>query len=302
MNFHAGTFLDKDLMLRLEQMTVSAKSRIRGKMQGQRRSKQMGSSLDFADYRLYSPGDDFRQLDWNAYGRTGKPFIKLFLDEQELQVHLYVDTSKSMDFGSQGSDLRQNKFYYAKQLAACIGYVALAGYDRVGAYFFSKGMDASLPLLRGRGSAAKLIQFIAEAKPGKQGDIAESIMHPLSVPKQPGVTWLFSDFLYESGVEEAISYLRAANQEVVVVQILSPEEINPKLAGDLRLIDSESGAGKEVAMSAKVLKAYHSVLQQYTGSLQKLCHDQNIAYVMAATDNPVADTVFRLFRRSGVIS
>lgn len=290
---HSSTFLDKDLILRLEQMALSTKSRIRGTMQGQRRSKQMGASLDFADYRLYSPGDDFRQLDWNAYGRTGKPFIKLFLDEQELQVHLYMDSSKSMEFG--------NKFLYARQLAACIGYIALTGYDRVSARFFSDRIDAKLPLLRGRGSAPKLFQFLADARPTEQGDLSKALMHPMAIPTLPGLTWLFSDFLYESGVEETLSYLRAAGQEVVVVHVLSPEELNPSLSGELRLIDSESGTGKEVAMSGKVLKAYQSVLKQYTRSLQKLCFDHNIAYIQTTTDTTVAETVSRIFRSSGVV-
>lgn len=298
---HSNTFLDKDLMLRLEQMTLFTKGRIRGTMQGQRRSKLMGASLDFADYRLYSPGDDFRQLDWNAYARTGKPFIKLFLDEQELQVHLYIDGSKSMDFGLHEQGSRSNKFMYAKQLAACIGYIALAGYDRVGVRFFSDQMDAKLPLIRGKGAAPKLFQFLAEQQTCQQGDIAKAILHPMSTPVQPGLTWLFSDFLYETGVEEAVSYLRATGQDVVVVQILSPLEINPSYSGELRLVDSESGQGKEVAMSRKVIKNYQAVLQQYTSSLQRLCFDQNIAYMLVSTETPVAETVSRIFRHSGVV-
>lgn len=296
-----GSFLDKDLMLKLEQISLSAKSRVRGTMQGQRRSKQMGTSLDFADYRLYSPGDDFRQLDWNAYGRTGKPFIKLFLDEQELQLHLYIDASKSMSFGSGEQGSQGSKFRYARQLAACIGYIALIGYDRVSACFFSHEINEKLPMLRGRGSAPRLFQFLAESEPQEQGDIAKAVMHPMAIPKQSGVTWLFSDYLYKSGVEETLTYLRAAGQDVVVVQIFSPEEVNPLLSGDLRLVDSEWGEGKEVAMSGKVLKAYQSELQQYTRSLQKFCFEKDIAYILTTTDSSLTDTIFRLFRSSGVV-
>jgi uncharacterized protein (DUF58 family) len=107
-----GLQLDSSLMLRLDSLSLAAKNRIRGTMQGKRRSRQLGSSQEFADYRIYTPGDDTRQFDWNVFGRTGKPFIKQFMDEQELQVNVYIDCSKSMDFGEGTA----NKFLYARQL------------------------------------------------------------------------------------------------------------------------------------------------------------------------------------------
>ncbi len=300
----SGTNLvNANLLQRLEQLSVAAKSRIRGTMQGKRRSRGMGSSLDFADYRLYSPGDDIRQLDWNAYGRTGKPFIKLFLDEQELQVHVWVDASKSMDFGgpSQDFDTPLNKFAYARQLAACIGYIALNRYDRLNAAAFTDAVTGKLPPLRGKGSAPRLFDFWSAAVPGGQGDIGAVFRHPANLPKLPGMTWLLSDFLYSSGVEEALTYLLAARQEVVVLHILSPEEVDPSLSGELKLIDSESGSAKEVAMSGRVLQAYRSVLEQYTGSLQRFCYERGIAYIRCVTSIPPADLLQGQLRLAGVL-
>ncbi|MDP5273123.1 DUF58 domain-containing protein [Chengkuizengella axinellae] len=285
--------MDSTLLARLEQLKLNTRNRVRGKMQGKRRAEQMGSSLDFADYRLYSPGDDVRQLDWNAYGRTGKPFIKLFLDEQELQVNLYIDCSKSMDF--------DNKFLYARQLAASIGYIALAGYDRVSTHFFSDQVNASLPPIRGKGSFHRFLQFISKEIPRNKGDISKAILNPGAIPKKPGVTWIFSDFLYETGIEETISYLSAAGQQVVVVQILSPIEIKPNLSGDLQLIDSESHLGKEVAMSAKVLKMYEKELNSYTESLKKYCFDHLTDYFLVNTEKTISETVFQSFRASGIL-
>ncbi|WJH34622.1 DUF58 domain-containing protein [Paenibacillus sp. CC-CFT747] len=140
-------------------MSVAAKKRIRGTMQGKRRSRMLGSSMEFADYRMYTPGDDTRQLDWNVYGRTGKAFIKQFMDEQELQVHLYVDVSRSMDFGGTDSHPDHSKFLYARRLAACVGYITLAGYDRVGVKLFGEDMIGQLPVMRGKGSASRLLPF-----------------------------------------------------------------------------------------------------------------------------------------------
>ncbi|WP_248924543.1 DUF58 domain-containing protein [Paenibacillus hamazuiensis] len=296
--------LNPGLLLRLERMSLAAKRRIRGNMQGKRSSKQLGASLEFADYRLYSPGDDIRRFDWGAYARTGKPFIKQFMDEQELRVHLYVDCSRSMDFGGGGAgseQARASKFLYARQLAACIGYIALSGYDRVGVRLFGERIERELPLLRGKGSMPRLLGFLAEAETVPRGDLAQAVMRPGAVPRQPGMSWVFSDFLYESGVEESLGFLHAAGQEVVVVHILSEEEMNPKLSGDLRLIDSESGAGKEVAVTGRVLRDYRAAVHQYSQGLKRFCHERNMAYMLLTTGTPVEDAVQRSLRENGLL-
>lgn len=349
-----GTLLfpDPQDLLRLERLALVSKSRVRGSMQGRRRSRQAGSSLEFADYRLYAPGDDTRQLDWNVFGRTGKPFIKQFLDERELQVHLYLDCSRSMDFGGDGGFLGSggsaeaaaagpggeaqaaaggtaapnpdaplpvrdspagppsasptvprsgNKFLHARRLAAAVGYMALAGYDRAGVRFFGERVSRELPQLRGKGSASRLFAFLEETRPEAAGDIAAALMTPLAVPKQPGMAWVFSDFLYESGVEEALAYLQAARQEVIAVQVLSPEEVAPELFGDLRLVDSESGTGKEVALSPKVLGAYREAVRTYTDGLASFCRERGMGYICAVTDVPAMETINRLFRSGGLV-
>ncbi len=296
-------FLEPELMLRLEQTTIAAKKRIRGSMQGKRRSKQLGSSLEFADYRLYTPGDDIRRFDWNVYARTGKPFIKQFMDEQELQVHLYVDSSKSMDYGIAAA----NKFTYARRLAACIGYIALSGFDQVSARFFGGQTDHHMPLMQGKGSVHRLFPFLADAQIEPMGDYTpsstssflSSMGNPSALPRQAGMSWILSDFLAESGVEEALMRLSAAGQEIVVVQLLSPEELNPALSGDLRLIDSESGEGKEVALSGHVLRTYRETVRLYTHGLQKYCHERNLGYMLVSTSTPLIETVTRSFHEIG---
>ncbi|GIP36680.1 DUF58 domain-containing protein [Paenibacillus sp. J2TS4] len=290
--------IPEDVLLRLERSSLWAKGRIRGTMQGKRRSKQMGSSLDFADYRLYTPGDDIRQLDWNAYGRTGKPFIKLYMDEQELQVSLYVDGSASMSFAASSRGV--NKYLYARQLAGCVGYAALCGYDRVGIGMFSNQLYARLPMMRGKASARRLFNFLAQTEARGTGDIT-ALCHPSALPRRPGMCWVFSDFLYETGVEQALSSLLAAQQEVVVVQVLSPEELNPDLYGDLRLIDVESGGGKEVAISGKIIQQYKAAIRQYTETLRKYCYERGIAYQLALTDTPLSTMATETFRRSGLL-
>ncbi|MDD9269995.1 DUF58 domain-containing protein [Paenibacillus sp. GCM10023248] len=295
--------LEPALMRRLDQLAIAAKNRIRGTMQGRRRSKDMGSSLEFADYRLYTPGDDTRQLDWHAYGRTGKPFIKLFMDEQELQVNLWLDASESMNFGGRAMDRARagTKWDYALQLAAGIGYLSLGRYDRVSAGAFATVMTKQLRPLRGKGSALRLFEFLGSCSAQGPGDIGAVFRNGAVLPRQPGMTWLFSDFLYEDGVEEALKYLLAAKQEVVVVQVLAREELSPGLSGELRLIDSESGEAREVAMSGKVLQAYSEAAQAYIQSLRAFCHGRGITYLLAVTDVPVSDFLLGELRRSGLV-
>ncbi|RAV19752.1 DUF58 domain-containing protein [Paenibacillus contaminans] len=292
-------FLPEDVLRKLERCVIAGKSRIRGTMQGRRRSRELGSSLEFADYRLYSPGDDIRRLDWHAYGRTGKPFIKLFTDEQEMQVHLLIDASASMAFTAGGG--AQSKFEHAKHLAAAVGYAALCGYDSADVSLFGSSITSRLPLLRGKGAAGRMFEFLRQAPPEREGDLRKALTQPAAMPRQPGMTWIFSDFLFEDGVEETLKTLLAAKQEVVVVQVLAEEEWNPQLSGDLRLLDIETGMGKEVAISRKVLDVYRETVKQYTESLRRFCRERGITYEFVLTSAPLAETVVQGFRRSGLI-
>lgn len=336
-------FLPQNLLARLERVTLLTRHRVRGTMQGKRRSGQLGSSLEFADYRPYSPGDDLRRLDWHAYGKTGRPYVKLYLDEQELQVSLYVDASASMGFvqgygiggtgegvgerpaagaGNDGHSAHSgfsssggfppkggvsangghpSKFRYACQLAACVAYASLCSYDRVGVQLFGEGITARLPMCRGKGSIFRVMDFLEQARLEQTGDIASVFMKPASLPTRPGVAWVFSDFLFSSGVEEAVKALLAAHQEVRLVQVLAPEELEPVLAGDLRLVDCETGAGKEVAVSAKVLQAYREAAAGYTHWLERFCREHGAGYDLALTSASLEETVLGSFRRAGMV-
>lgn len=296
-------FLPQALLPKLERLALRTGYRIRGTQAGRRRSGQTGNSLEFADYRPYAPGDELRKLDWRAYAKTGRPYVKLFLDEQELPVSLYVDASASMSFQASGmpSPGVADKFLYARQLAACIGYAALCGYDRVGLQLFGETVISRLPMLRGKGSLFRLAEHLARAQTEPKGDMASVFMKPASLPRRPGQTWVFSDFLFPSGVEESIQALLAARQEVRIVQVLSPEEWAPSLSGDLRLIDCETGLGKEVAVTGAVLEAYQKAVRQYTGALERFCREKGVSYCLALTSASLEDTVLSGFRQTGML-
>lgn len=327
------------LLPRLERLSLMSGRRVRGTAQGKRRSGSFGASLEFADYRQYSPGDDIRRFDWSVYSRTGRPFVRQYWDEQELPISLYLDVSASMDYrgaggattsgqaaglhsetstaegSTNGSALGgiisqergvsgDSKLHYAKQLAAAVGYIALAGSDRVQAYLFNSKVEASLPPLRSKAAAVKLFSFIQSVNAGGAGNMASALGSAQSMPRQPGMAWIFSDLWLEGGLEElkqSLEMLQAARQEIVLVHVLSSEELNPRLSGDLRLIDIELGTGKEVAITGKILEKYLAALERYTEGISRYCNERGIRYVMAPCDQLLETGIFETLRKTGAI-
>lgn len=324
------------ILPRLERLSIMSERRVRGMAQGKRRSGSFGASLEFADYRQYSPGDDIRRFDWSVYSRTGRPFVRQYWDEQELPVSLYIDVSASMDhrgagdagpheetsgvqFAAEGSSRRgesggivssvrgataDSKLLYAKRLAAAVGYMALAGSDRVQAYLYHSKVKAWLPPLRGKPAAVKLFSFIQAAKAGGTGSMADALSSAQFMPRQPGMTWVFSDLWLEGGVEEleqGLSRLQAARQEVVLVHVLSEDELNPRLSGDLRLVDIELGTGKEVAITGKVLDRYKKALERYLGDISRLCSERGVRYVLAPCHRSLETGIIEVLRKTGAI-
>ncbi|NIK75482.1 uncharacterized protein (DUF58 family) [Paenibacillus castaneae] len=299
-------FPDVSLLSQLERMRIAAGTRIKGMLAGKRRSSSLGGSQEFADYRPYAPGDDIRRLDWNVYGRTGRAYMRQYWDEQELHVSMYVDVSRSMNFGGG----RNNKLHYAVRFAACVGYAALSGDDRVSIKLFAEQIQKELPPLHGRVSSTKLFQFLAEAmsrteqsEPRKgnmeaawgMSALDSSMAAPFKVagalPRRSGAAWIFTDAMFEHGVEETIISLLAAGQRVVLVHLLSPDELSPELNGELKLIDSELGTGKEVAIGHKILTDYRQAVGNYRNELQRICAERGVVYIFVNTETPLEQTV-----------
>lgn len=312
-------FPDSGLMPALDRSSIASGGRIRGTLAGKRRSYALGGSQEFADYRPYVPGDDVRRIDWNVYGRTGKAYLRQYWDEQELHVHLYLDVSRSM-LGTEGST--ESKLLYALRLAACVGYVALGGDDRlVLRQFDETGSKAELGALRGRSSTRKLFRYLADAHRAGIAHLNSGEVEPLpeaaaiqsldlsaafrtagALPRRSGAAWLFTDGMYERGLEETLQALRAAGQSVVVVAVLSPEELNPGLTGELRLIDSELGTGKEVAISSAVLSCYREEIDAHIGEWKRICGENGAAFLALNTGMPLRDALGRLMSLPGMLS
>ncbi|PWK12833.1 DUF58 domain-containing protein [Tumebacillus permanentifrigoris] len=288
------TLLSPALLARLERLRLQARETpsLRG---GSRRTRQIGTSIEFAEYRPYIPGDDLRHLDWRAYARLHRLFLKTFLDERDALLYLYVDVSQSMAFGG--------KLHLAQQLAAALGYLALAGADRVEGAVFAEKVLARTPRLTGKPSAYRLfetLQNIHAREFGEQGTL--SWLSRGGVPREPGLVVVLSDFLFTDGYVESLRRLQTGRNQVVVVQILSADELDPAFAGDLHLIDSETGLGRDVSISPHVVQKYKLAVSQYTAGLQDFCRRRGMHYVLLSAEDSVEDAVFRRLMPTGVVS
>lgn len=317
-------FPDTDLLAEVERLRLAGGNRRRGTMAGKRRSSVLGGSQEFADYRPYVPGDDIRRLDWNVYGRTGRAYIRQYWDEQELHAAMYVDISPSMLFTGGAP---YTKLQYALRLASLISYAALSGEDKVEIRLFNQSrIIGSLPTMHGRTSFMKLYRFMAERYRGngylpdegqetkseeyaveigasaQELDLSLAFRNPGALPRRSGITWLFTDAMFERGIEETLLTLAAAGQQVVLVQLLSPEELRPEWTGELNLIDSELATGKEVAVSERLLKQYREEVAHYRERLRILCSERGADYAFVDTGRPVQDIIREFAAVQGLLT
>ncbi len=291
--------ISPDLMKRLEQLQLLARRRSKSTAKGERRSGARGQSVEFADYRTYVPGDDLRRIDWNLFGRLERLFLKLYEEERELPVTIYLDSSESMSFG------RVSKFDFARQVAAAVGYVALCGFDRVTVEPFpladdQAGLVGELRAVRGRRSAMRFFDNLNRLKAAGTADFNQALRFGAMKHRAQGVIVVLSDFLDPAGYEDGLKSLASRGSEVHAVQILAPEELEPSSYGDLRVIDSETGAEQEVTFGKYRLKAYRATVQNYCRRLQEYCRARGIRYQLVQSDTPIDDLLLKAMRTGGM--
>ena len=285
-------FFSNDFLLQLERLGfVSRRSHV-GRVKGERKSPRRGSSVEFADYRPYEVGDDLRYVDWNAFGRLNRLYLKVFMDEEDLCVHLLVDASGSMDFGEPG------KFQYATRLAAALAFVAFANLERVAVGVFRDRLSEGWLPTRGRNQFLPFQEFLAGIQPGGPTAFNDAIRQYALRVKDAGLAVVVSDFLDPGGYEQGLRALMERRFDVHVVQLLAPEEIEPTLGGDLELVDAESGEVREVSLDAETLRAYHRELDGYLSRLEAFCRANELTYTRVTTDVPLEDLLLRRLKGS----
>jgi len=307
-----------DLAARLDRLDLFSRKVLAGKLPGERRSKRRGQSIEFDDFREYASGDDLRHIDWNAFARLDRLFVKLFRAEEDLALNLVVDASRSMDVGT------PNKLVYASRLAMALAYVGLVNQNRVSLSLVGHPGDSSgvrpLSPLRGRPGVALagafLINALSAHAPVAEGTapapeaVFSAGMRRLSMARAPrGIMVVISDFLFDA--EEGLNYLAPGSAlgtlDVFCVQTLAPGELDPAvesargLVGDLRLTDIETGAAAEVTITPDAVARYRANLDAHTARLRTACFQRGIAFVPVSTAVPVEQLVTNTLRKGGLL-
>src|SRR5437899_3609480 len=305
-----SALLTPELLRRLEQFQLLAARRAKSSSKGERRSRARGQSVEFADYRNYVHGDDFRYLDWNLYGRLERLFLKLYEEELGLPVRIFLDASESMTFGE------PRKFDFARQVAAAIGYVALSGFDRVSvipfpplatdgqadqtAWTFELAARGALRSVRGKKSAIQFFQNLSSLTAGGAANLNDALRRGALEARQAGVAVVLSDFLDPAGYESGLTALVGRGFQVDIVQILSPEELSPTTFGDLRLVDSETGGMQEVTFGRFRMKAYQQTVQNFLQRLREFCQARGVNFFTASSNTSLEELLLKQLRQAEV--
>lgn len=286
--------LSPELLSRLERLEIVSRKIFRGRMKGERRSKRKGQSVEFADFRTYVPGDDLRLIDWNLYARLDQLFLKLFLEEEDLHFHALIDSSASMNFGD------PTKFHMAKQLAGGLGYIGLCRSDRV--HVSALGPEgARAPILRGRSGLPRLLEYLHTLTPDHNVSLSEGVRDFSIRTSGNGVVVLISDLMDKEGYEAALRMLVGRRMDVFVLHLLSPEEIDPPIRGDRRLIDIEDDDAAEITINQYVLDRYKQTVTKFINGAKAFCSRRGIIYIPIRTDMTVETIVSKYLRGRGML-
>ena len=288
------TLFDEAFLRRLEQLELASRRLTAGRMKGERRSVRRGQSVEFADYRTYAAGDDLRQLDWNAYARLERLFVKLFVEEEDVTVHVLVDASRSMDYGE------PNKLDAARRAAAALAYLGLASMDRVSAAFLGDGTASAMRPLRGKRRAAELFAFLSEPRPERLTELAGAARAYASRMRGTGPLILVSD-LMDPGYLDALRDLAGTRSQLSVLHLLAPDELEPEVPPDARLVDRETGQSVEVSGDDDLVDRYRARLAEWQSEIAAFVSRRGGAYVPVSSDIDLADLLFDVLRRRRVV-
>lgn len=273
----AGGLLGESFIRRLERLNLLTRGLVLQGLAGEHRSRRHASSTEFADFRKYVPGDDFRRIDWNAYARLDALFMKETEATEDVTVHLLVDCSQSMDWGV------PNKLGFARHLAAAIGFLALARFDAVTAVCFADTLYERFPIVRGRGQIFRLLSYLDQAPVGGTTRFQHAVDQYCSGPISGGIAFVISDLLTEDDWESAIVRLLREGMEVVVIQVLAPQELEPTVDGELELLDAETGDVVEIVVGDEARRAYERRVQDWCASVAAFCHRSEVGHLALDT-------------------
>ncbi len=287
--------LSPELLAQLERLELVSRKVFRGRLKGERRSRRKGQSVEFADFRNYVAGDDLRFIDWNLYARLDRLFLKLFLEEEDLHFYALIDASSSMEFGD------PTKLYYAKQLAAALGFIGLCRADRVKIETLGGPRHRPGPPLRGRASLWRMLDYLNGIQADQNVPLLDGVKDFCLRNTGKGILVLITDLMDKTGYEAALRMLLAQQMDIYLLHVLSPEELDPDVKGDLRLVDCEDQDVAEVTVSRPLLEKYKRTLAAFVEGARDYCTRRGIMYMMTSTETPVDQLVARYLRQRGLV-
>jgi len=291
-----ATYIDETFLRQLSNLRFIVKGRRKGHLAGLHASPRAGVSLEFADYRAYTPGDDFRTIDWNVVGRLDRLLVKTYVHEADLPIHLLVDFSASMRIGV------PSKAHYAAHLAAAMAYLGLRGLDRVGLYPFTDQLIPSLPVRHGMGQMGRILRLLRDIDPGGRTSIRAAILEFLAQTHESGLTVIISDFLSPGpDFEDGLARLAHRGDELVLLQVLDPEDLTPHSAGTTRLVDVESSQHVTLTIGQRTLDEYVRRIHAQHEALRTFSFQRGIPYFRTTTDVPIERFLHQDLRRGGLL-
>ena len=292
----ADELFDKGFLKKLEYLDLIARRLVFGRQQALRPSVKKGASIEFKDFREYTPGDDPRTVDWSVYARLGELFIKLFRQEEELDLWIMLDGSGSMDFGE------PNKFDHARRLAAALAYIGMSNMDSASVVPVGVELGQGRERLRGRGQIFGLLEFLTGLRAAGRTDLPAATRSYVSRVRRPSLVVIISDFYGLNHARRAIDQLRFFRHEIYIIQVASPWELDPPIRGELRLLDAESSDHQDLTITDSLLRRYKRAFDGFSTNLRRYGLRYSIGYSLARTDAPFEEFLLQVLQRGGLVA
>jgi uncharacterized protein (DUF58 family) len=272
--------LDNETLNKIQSLSLQVNLALEGQAAGNRKSRSKGSSVEFSDFREYVPGDDFRRIDWNAYGRFDRLFVKLFMEEREAPVQIFIDTSISMTYGDPDKNIA------ARRLAAALSYISLSSYDRVHIVPWNEKTGGIFGPYRTQAAFMNVVNILEDMPNNGRSNFSDALRR-MEWKTGRGISVVITDALIENGLDEGLKYLKYRRQEVYLCHVLSPQELSPEISGALELVDSETGERMEVTVSGALFSSYERTMNQFLADLKEQCKRWGVHYSLIPSDMPV---------------
>ena len=287
---------DSDFLKQLEYLYIISKKIFAGRIKAERRSTRRGVSVEFADYRNYTAGDDFRYIDWNAFARLDELLLKLYEEREDLHIYFLVDASQSMTYGE------LPKLIYAKRVAAALAYIGLSNLDRIGITVFNTTDTNRLPTERGKGKIFTVLNFLDQINGSGETDLEHAFRNFVHMTKRRGLVVLISDLFDPKGFTAGLDILKFQKHDIFVIHIIDEKEADPNLLGDYHLVDVETNQLRPVTINENHIKRYKALFNKYCDDLDRYCTQREISLVRTMTKAPFEELILRIFRMGGFVA